>query len=131
MERTWLATMDVLEEVQQFVLENAKGLPPKRMAHLELAIEEIIVNICTYAYETPPGAFTVRVTDDAAGLTVEFEDKGIPFNPLSLEEPDVNRPLQERGKGGLGILLVRRIMDEVYYKRDNGLNRLGVVVKKE
>jgi anti-sigma regulatory factor (Ser/Thr protein kinase) len=130
MERTWPATTDALEEVQQFILDNAEGLPPKRIAHMELAIEEIVVNICSYAYQTPPGEFTVRVTDDAAALTVEFEDNGIPFDPLSLEDPDVDRPLQEREEGGLGILLVRRIMDEVYYKRDNGLNRLGVVVRK-
>ncbi|WP_300521618.1 ATP-binding protein [Aminiphilus sp.] len=131
MERTWPATTDALKEVQQFVLENTEGLPPKRMMHLELAIEEIVVNICTYAYETPPGEFTVRVIDDAVALTVEFEDKGIPFNPLSLEEPDINCPLEERKEGGMGILFVRRIMDEVHYRRDNGVNRLGVVVRKK
>ena len=131
-ERTWPASLDYLEDMRGFVMAVAEEgtLPPRRMSHLDLALEEIIVNICSYAYQTPPGELTIRIEDTPRSFSVEFVDNGVPFDPLSAEDPDVSRPLMERDVGGLGILLVRRIMDEVHYARRGSLNCLRIVVTK-
>ncbi len=132
MEKTWPAALEHLEEIRQFILGVAEEeLSPKRGAHLDLAVEEIVVNICSYAYQIPPGEITVRLDETEDALGVEFIDNGVPFDPLAMEEPDVTRPLAEREQGGLGILLVRRVMDEVHYRREKGKNCLRIVVKKK
>ncbi len=131
MERTWPAKLEYLEEIRQFILAPVEEtLSPKRGAHLDLAVEEIVVNICSYAYQIPPGEITVRLEETEDALAVDFIDNGVPFDPLAVEEPDVARPLQEREQGGLGILLVRRVMDEVHYRREKDRNCLRIVVKK-
>ena len=131
MERTWPASLDSLEEIRAFILERAEALlPPPKVMHLDLAVEEIVVNICSYAYQIPPGEITVRLEETEDALAVDFIDNGVPFDPLAVEEPDVARPLQEREQGGLGILLVRRVMDEVHYRREKDRNCLRIVVKK-
>ena len=131
MERTWPAKLEHLEEIRQFILAPVEEtLSPKRGAHLDLAVEEIVVNICSYAYQIPPGEITVRLEETEDALAVDFIDNGVPFDPLAVEEPDVARPLQEREQGGLGILLVRRVMDEVHYRREKDRNCLRIVVKK-
>ena len=131
MERTWPANLEYLEEIRQFILAPVEEtLSPKRGAHLDLAVEEIVVNICSYAYQIPPGEITVRLEETEDALAVDFIDNGVPFDPLAVEEPDVARPLQEREQGGLGILLVRRVMDEVHYRREKDRNCLRIVVKK-
>ena len=129
MERTWNASLDSLEEIRAFILERAEEiLPPPRVLHLDLAVEEIVVNICSYAYEIPPGEVTVCLSEGEGTFAVDFLDNGVPFDPLSMQEPDVTRPLEERQKGGLGILLVRRVMDEVHYRREGGRNVLRIVM---
>ena len=131
MERTWPAKLEYLEEIRQFILAPVEEtLSPKRGAHLDLAVEEIVVNICSYAYQIPPGEITVRLEETEDALAVDFIDNGVPFDPLAVEEPDVARSLQEREQGGLGILLVRRVMDEVHYRREKDRNCLRIVVKK-
>ncbi len=131
-ERTFPASLDCLGDFRAFILEEdgaEERLPPKRVAHLDVAIEEIVVNICSYAYETPPGELTIRVEESPEAFAVEFLDNGVAFDPLAVDEPDVTRPLEERDAGGLGILLVRRMMDEVHYSRKGALNSLRIVVK--
>lgn len=131
-ERTFPASLDCLGDFRAFILEEngaEERLPPKRVAHLDVAIEEIVANICSYAYETPPGELTIRVEESPEAFAVEFLDNGVAFDPLAVDEPDVTRPLEERDAGGLGILLVRRMMDEVHYSRKGALNSLRIVVK--
>jgi anti-sigma regulatory factor (Ser/Thr protein kinase) len=131
-ERTFPASLDCLGDFRAFILEEdgaEERLPPKRVAHLDVAIEEIVVNICSYAYETPPGELNIRVEESPEAFAVEFLDNGVAFDPLAVDEPDVTRPLEERDAGGLGILLVRRMMDEVHYSRKGALNSLRIVVK--
>ncbi len=130
LERVFPADTEALEKIRNFVGPFLKELPPKRSAHVELAMEEVVVNICSYAYASPPGMITVMITDKADSVSLEFVDDGVPFDPLSMEEPDAGLSMDERGQGGLGILLVRRVIDEIHYRRDDGKNRLTLVVKK-
>jgi serine/threonine-protein kinase RsbW len=97
---------------------------------LELAVEEAVVNICLYAYEVPPGELLVRIESGEERFVVDLIDEGVPFDPLAVEEPDLRAPAEERKVGGLGIFLVRRVMDEVAYRRDGSSNILRLVIRR-
>lgn len=129
-ERIFSANISELENIHNFVFSELDGLSNKRILHVELAMEEIIVNICSYAYEVPPGEITIKIIDCDESVSLEFIDAGVPFDPFALDDPDVAKPLLDRDQGGLGILLVRRVMDEVHYSRKDNMNRLRVVIRK-
>jgi sigma-B regulation protein RsbU (phosphoserine phosphatase) len=103
--------------------------PEKSRGQIELAAEEIFVNIARYAYK---GEGEVLVScgigrlEGKNTLTLSFADRGGPFNPLEHEDPDINIPLEQREPGGLGVLIVKRIMDTVIYNYDGTMNRLTI-----
>ncbi len=131
-ERVFEAKTDAIPEVIGFIAGQAEawGLHPQRLMQLELAVEEAVVNICLYAYEVPPGELLVRVDSGEERFLVELVDEGVPFDPLAVEEPDLRAPAGERQIGGLGIFLVRRVMDEVAYNRDGSSNILRLVIRR-
>lgn len=130
-ENTFLAEMEELSKIVDLVVTKAEeaGVHPKRIMHIQLGVEEAVVNIINYAYKVPPGELTVRTWVEGDKFMVEFVDQGIPFDPLSLEEPDLKAEIEDRDVGGLGVFFIRRIMDEVYYLRENNKNILGMVVR--
>ena len=101
--------------------------PMKACMQINVAIDELLSNICYYAYGDGVGKayVTVETMPDKRGISITLEDE--PFNPLSHEDPDVTLGLDERGIGGLGIMLVKRTMDDVRYEYKNGRNRLTFV----
>jgi len=119
-------------EVLQFVLPlaAAAGIEATRLNHLELALEEWVVNLCKHAYRERPGAIEVAVRRGAHALVVELGDDGPPFDPTSAPPPDVEAPLDARRPGGLGILLIRRLLDGVGYERRGHRNVLTLVVNR-
>ena len=104
--------------------------PTKAKMQINIAMDEIITNIASYAYAGTgeDGSMTVRFAYDPAADTVEitFTDRGKPFDPLSTADPDVNAPAEERQIGGLGIFLVKKTMDGVDYRREEGQNVLTI-----
>jgi sigma-B regulation protein RsbU (phosphoserine phosphatase) len=105
------------------------GCPDHVRGQIELAAEEIFVNIADYAYNEEGGEVTVdcRLDPSPGGMkmTLIFRDKGRAFNPLDYDEPDITLPLEEREPGGLGLLIVRKTMDTIQYSREDGeINRL-------
>ena len=104
------------------------GCSVKAQMQIDIAIDEIVANVSFYAYT--PGTGNVEVCfdydpeDRAAVMT--FTDGGVPFNPLEKEEPDTGLTAEEREIGGLGIFLVRKTMDAVAYRREDGHNILTV-----
>ena len=119
------AQLPSLETLITFVLDEARtqGMDAKKLNHLRLAAEELLVNIIRYAYPEQTGDIEVTVTPLAeGGIEVEIMDSGKPFDPLSLPEPDIQTPLEQRKIGGLGIFLVRRLMDSVRYERRGNQN---------
>ena len=125
------ASVDKLSQVLQFVesyLESA-GCPMKVQMHISLAIEEIFVNISSYAYAPGTGKATVSLekTDSPAAIRITFRDRGIPYDPLKKEDPDVSLPAGERQIGGLGIFLTKKTMDDVSYEYKDGQNILHLV----
>lgn len=132
MERVFAAEVENVTSVVEYVAAQAgeAGLHPRRVMHLQLAVEEAVMNVFSYAYQIPPGELTVRLRNDQRRFEVELVDEGIPFDPLTLVEPDVKAEIEERSIGGLGILLIRRVMDEVHYQRINNQNVATLVVYK-
>ena len=125
-EITVKASVDLLDEVLAFVdarLEAA-DCPMKTQMQIDIAVEEIFVNIARYAYAPGTGDATILVDADAENrsVTVEFRDSGIPFNPLAKADPDITLAAEERQIGGLGIYMVKKSMDDVRYAYRDGQN---------
>ena len=124
------ATLDNLEVVQNFVNEELEiqGCSMKVMMQIEIAVEEIFVNIVHYAYNPQVGKATVRceVTDNPMQVIIQFLDSGMPFDPLAKTDPDITLSAEERGIGGLGIFMVKQSMDEVNYEYVEGKNVLTI-----
>jgi serine/threonine-protein kinase RsbW len=109
---------------------SAAGFPPKRVAEIELAVEEALTNICKYAYLDHTGEVEVRCTwPGDQHFLIEFIDTGQPFNPLILPSPDLAADLDQRQEGGLGVLLIRAMMDQVSYRREDNRNILQLAVQ--
>lgn len=126
-----LAKIENLPQWMQFIATCAReqGMPSKRIREIELALEEVLVNVCRYAYPEDIGDVEVTCTVDAhQRFIIDIVDGGIPFDPLSLEAPDLTADLDSRQVGGLGVFLVRRLMDEVSYRREDDQNILQVTV---
>lgn len=122
------ARVDRLDEVLAFVdaqLEEA-GCPFKVQMQIDIAVEEIYVNIASYAYAPGVGPATLRVEIDAdePAVTVTFIDRGVPYDPLAKPDPDVTLSVQERQIGGLGIFMVKKSMDSMEYEYSEGRNIL-------
>jgi anti-sigma regulatory factor (Ser/Thr protein kinase) len=112
------------EFLQQFWQEAQ--LPPADAFPFELALEEVFMNVVMHG--TQPGLpvprVTLRLAFDAGEATLVMEDDGLAFDPLSLATPDVNAPIEDRPVGGLGVYLVRELMDEVTYQHTGTHNQL-------
>ena len=122
------AEVENLGEVQAFIEEHLEDAdcPQKALMQIGLAAEEIFVNIASYAYKPEKGRATVRVevSEQPVAVTITFMDRGVPYDPLAKEDPDVTASAEERGIGGLGIFITKKTMDEVSYEYKDGQNIL-------
>ena len=122
------AAKENLPQVLGFVgsqLDEVKCADKVRM-QIEIAVEEVFVNIASYAYDPEAGSATIRVeiSGDPLTVTMSFIDCGKPYNPLSKADPDLRRCISERKKGGLGIFMTKKSMDEIAYEYKDGKNIL-------
>ncbi len=110
-----------------------KGFPEPRLQEIGLAAEEALVNIIRHAFSgTETGEVEIRCgAEDEDRWSIEFRDRGIPFDPLSLPQPDLSSPLEERKIGGLGVFLIRKMINEVRHRREGDQNILTFVVRKK
>ena len=122
--RNSLSELDSLcQKLQQF----AEGLclSNKALFQICLAIEEIFSNIITYGYtDDAVHWIKIAISYEQGIFAIRLEDDGIPFNPLSAEEPDCECPVEERKVGNLGIHLCKKVMDEMFYERCGNKNVL-------
>ncbi len=126
------AQRESLPQCIAFVLDcaTAEGLPPTRVKEIELAVEEVLVNICDYAYPDATGEVEVRCTRaEARQFLIEFIDAGTPFNILTLPAPDLTVDLEQRCVGGLGGVLIRAMVDGITYRREGDRNILQLAVQ--
>ncbi len=120
------AKVENLDEVLAFIderLENA-GCSMKVQTQIDIAVEEIFVNIASYAYAPGVGNADIgfMIDGEPSMAVIRFTDKGTPYNPLEKADPDITLPAEERPIGGLGIYMVKKSMDEVEYEYKDGCN---------
>ncbi|MBO7681803.1 MAG: SpoIIE family protein phosphatase, partial [Clostridia bacterium] len=124
------AAVDNLPQVTEWIEEMLQILdvPMKDQMQINLAAEEIFVNIANYAYAPGVGDALIRIGYDMDTHTVKltFLDTGTPYNPLGKEDPDTTLSAEERAVGGLGIYLVKETMDKVSYLRHQNFNILTI-----
>lgn len=126
------ASIEKLDEVLEFVNESLQisECSMKVMTQINIAVEEIFVNIAHYAYNPEIGGAVIRICI-SEDIIIEFEDNGKPYNPLLAMDPDITLGAQERDVGGLGIFMVKKIMDRVEYNHVNNKNILKISKRKE
>lgn len=132
-EMTIDALLENFASVQDFVDEQleAAECPMKIQMQIDIAVEEIFVNIAHYAYALGTGTaeISMEITDSPKTALITFSDSGTPYNPLDKPDPDVTLSAEERKIGGLGIYMVKKSMDEMRYEYSDGRNRLTLVKK--
>lgn len=111
---------------------RAIGLSPKCLFELNLALDELFTNIISYGYrDEHDHLIDVAITAHDNHLEICIEDDGVPFNPTAVSEPDLPCDIETCKIGGLGIHLIKNLMDEICYQRCRGKNRLTLRKKIE
>jgi serine/threonine-protein kinase RsbW len=107
------------------------GVPEETLFVINLSLDELVTNIVTHSPKQPPGAkeIVLRLSTSNGTVSAEVEDDGAEFNPLNLPTPDIGASLHDRSPGGLGIHLVRSLMDHVDYRRIGRRNRFTMTKK--
>lgn len=122
------AIKENIETVTDFVTDELDKIncPIKIRAQISIAIDELFGNIVHYAYQFETGTATIKLYTEENPLTViiTFSDNGIPFNPLKQADPDIHADAETREVGGMGIFLVKKLMDLVEYSYKDGQNIL-------
>ena len=143
MRKTFKADKDELYNVLGFVEEEiGDKIGMKQLMSINVVVEELFVNVASYAYqrgkdeskgEDSEGTgfvdIDIKNDEDNQRIIITFEDSGIPFDPLEKSDPDITLNAEEREIGGLGIFIVKKMMDKVDYNYINGRNTL-IIEKK-
>lgn len=124
------AKTENLDKVLAFVDQHLeeRGCAVQVQMQIDIAVEELFVNIAQYAYAPDIGVATIRVElqEDPLVVVITFLDNGIPYNPLAKEDPDITLSAEERQIGGLGIYMVKKSMDDMSYEYKDGQNILQI-----
>ncbi len=119
-----------LPQVQMFIDEQLEeaGCPMLTQTTIDIAVEELFVNIANYAYGDGNGKAVVQVSVHEEPLSVEitFIDNGVQYDPLAKADPDTTLSAMQRQIGGLGIFMVKKIMDDICYEYKDGKNILTI-----
>ena len=124
------AVVDNLDEVNLFVHKFIEQfeVSKRTLMQLDLIVEEIFVNVASYAYAPNTGSVKILIEAKEEPLTVSltFIDSGVPYNPLEKSDPDVNLSADDRQIGGLGIFLTKNFVDNISYQFLDGRNILKI-----
>ena len=127
------ADVNSLGEVQDFVdrILEEHECSMKAQMQIDIAVEELFVNIAHYAYPSGGGDAIIEVDTESVAdcVKITFEDTGVPYDPLKHEDPDVTLSAEDRDIGGLGIFMVKQSMDDISYEYTDNRNRLTIVKK--
>ncbi len=120
------ATQGNLHTVIDFIDEELEALdcPMKAQTQIDLCAEEIFINIASYAYPDGNGMAEIAVEPVDSGVAITFIDSGMPYNPLEKADPDITLDAESRAIGGLGIFIVKKVMDKAEYAYEDGKNKL-------
>ena len=132
--KTFPAKFESLDEIRELVAQVARGggFTEKEIYSLQLAADEAASNIIEHAYEGVPDA-SLRITCDIRGdtLTITLHDTGKPFDPSQVKQPNLKADLSERQIGGLGVYLMRKLMDDVRYESNAKTGNLLTMIKRK
>ncbi len=118
-------TLEELEEVNGFIMSQVEEkCSEEELFEIGLAIEELFVNIVNYAYNPEVGKAWISCCFDKQEqqMTIQFRDEGVPFNPLTVEDPDTEADILSREIGALGIFLAKKCMDSIDYAYKGACN---------
>lgn len=123
-ERVFEAKVENLDSVLEFMEDEllSHGCIMKLVMPINISLEEMFVNIASYAYEPGTGDATISIDFEGDDVVVQLRDTGMEFDPLAKIDPDINASAEERGIGGLGIYMVKKYMDKCEYERKDGTN---------
>lgn len=126
------AVVEKLPEVTEFVERCADrcDLEAQKKFGLLVSVEEAFVNICSYAYPDGEGTAEFACGADNNMFVLEIADRGSPFDVLTLPDPDTTLDIMDREIGGMGVHFIRKLSDDVSYRRENGRNILRMVFKR-
>ena len=130
-ELTLEAKLQNMQQALDFVDDFLMTLncPVKLQMQIDVAVEEIYVNVASYAYGSGTGPVTIRVEklSGPTGIRITFIDRGTPFDPTAKADPDVTLSAEDRKIGGLGIYMAKKAMDSMTYEYTDGQNILHLV----
>ncbi|HEY0722463.1 MAG TPA: ATP-binding protein [Pyrinomonadaceae bacterium] len=130
LERTEALTIDAVAHCTEFASAQARqaGFPAARVDEIELVVEEVVANICHYSYGDRLGnvELVCRLTSGPT-LELEFTDGGRPFDMLTLPEPNLAVDIDQRGLGGVGVPMMRALVDQASYRREGERNILCLI----
>ena len=130
-EMTIEATVDNLNTVLGFVDEYLEEINcgMKAQMQIDVAVEEMYVNVANYAYGSGKGMVTVGVDErnEPHAVAIILKDQGVPYDPLAKEDPDITLSANDREIGGLGIYMTKKVMDDILYEYKDGVNILTMI----
>jgi sigma-B regulation protein RsbU (phosphoserine phosphatase) len=123
------AKLDNLQTILEFAAMHLRrtDLSETSKQQMLIAAEEIFVNISQYAYKPARGIAGIGISSDKNSVSIYFYDKSKPYDPLKREDPDITLSAEDRQIGGLGIFMVKQMMDDVKYRYEGGFNKLTIV----
>ena len=130
----YAAKFEFLDEIREFVGDIARqgGFGDKDVYNIQLATDEAASNIIEHAYEgITDGVLDLSCGMDTAAITIILIDYGMPFDPSVIPMPDLKADLSERKIGGLGIFLMRKLMDEVHYEPRKDKSNVLTMIKRK
>ena len=132
-EKTFDAVIENIDAVTEFINEQLETFdcPMKMQMKIDVAIDEIVSNIAFYAYDDFVGKVTLQIKrqEEPLAVVLTFIDHGKPYNPLDKKDPNVKLSVEEKTIGGLGIYMVKKLMDDVRYEYRDGQNVLKIMKK--
>ena len=127
------ATIDNLPQFIEPLSDCAKsrGFTEARVSQIELAVEEALVNVFNYAYADAAGDVELICRYDGNdSLEITIADQGMAFDMMAMEDPDISSDIQDRKIGGLGIFMIKNLVDDMVYQRTEGKNMLVLTIRK-
>lgn len=121
-----IAELEKLSMVLEEVFEE-NGIAPGVLFQVNLALDELVTNIISYGYpDNSVHEVIIELSFTGNQLVVILSDDGVPFNPLEIPAADIDKSVEEREIGGLGMHFVRKTMDSIVYQRTDGRNILSL-----
>ena len=106
---------------------SSEGVPENEILDIQLAVEEAVTNTIKHGYGEKPGSIWISCRVLESTIEIVIQDEAIPFDPLTLPPPDIMASAEDRPIGGLGVMLIRNLMKDVFYRYENGRNILTLV----